>query len=80
MITQTLGWTRPKLRTPEAADRWTWLIVAAHTQLRLARPLAAGLRRPWERPAEPARLEESAPCHPLRRGQDDQTPRHHRRT
>lgn len=56
MIKQTLGWIRPKLRTPEAADRWTWLIVAAHTQLRLARPLAADLRRPWEKPAEPGQL------------------------
>lgn len=28
MIKQTLGWTRPKLRTPEAADRWTWLVIA----------------------------------------------------
>ncbi|GAB2798888.1 hypothetical protein GCM10027091_33340 [Streptomyces daliensis] len=56
MIKQTLGWTRPKLRTPEAADRWTWLIVAAHTQLRLARPLAADVRHPWERPVEPRRL------------------------
>ncbi|SFY03496.1 hypothetical protein SAMN02787144_1009244, partial [Streptomyces atratus] len=37
-------------------DLWTWLIVAAHTQLRLARPLAEDLRRPWERPAEPRRL------------------------
>ena len=42
--------------TPHAADRWTWLIIAAHTQLRLARPLAADLRRPWERPAAPGRL------------------------
>lgn len=32
---------------PEAADRWTWLVIAAHTQLRLARPLAVDLRRPW---------------------------------
>ncbi|QNT90426.1 DDE superfamily endonuclease [Streptomyces griseofuscus] len=56
MIKQTLGWTRPKLRTPEAADRWTWLIVVAHTQLRLARPLAEDIRRPWERPVEPNRL------------------------
>lgn len=54
MIKQTPGWTRPKLRTPEAADRWTWLVVAAHTQLRLARPLAADLRRPWEKPPSPA--------------------------
>ncbi|MEU0427686.1 NF041680 family putative transposase [Streptomyces canus] len=56
MIKQTLGWTRPKLRTPEAADRWTWLVIAAHTQLRLTRPLAADLRRPWEKPADPGRL------------------------
>ena len=56
LFKQTLGWTVPKIRTPAAADRWTWLIVAAHTQLRLARPLAVDLRRPWERPAEPARL------------------------
>ncbi|MFE5495024.1 transposase, partial [Streptomyces virginiae] len=56
MIKQTLGWTRPKLRTPAAADRWTWLIIVAHTQLRLARPLAEDARRPWERPAKPNRL------------------------
>jgi hypothetical protein len=56
LLKQTLGWTRPKIRTPDAADRWTWLLIAAHTQLRLARPLAADLRRPWERPANPGRL------------------------
>jgi hypothetical protein len=48
---QTLGWTRPRLRAPQAADRWTWLILAAHTQLRLARPAAEDLPRPWERRA-----------------------------
>jgi hypothetical protein len=53
---QTLGWTTPRVRTPEAADRWTWLVVIAHTQLRLARPMAADLRRPWEKPAKPERL------------------------
>jgi DDE superfamily endonuclease len=56
LLKQTLGWTCPKIRTPEAADRWTWLVIAAHTQLRLARPLAEDLRRPWEKPARPARL------------------------
>jgi hypothetical protein len=56
LLKQTLGWTRPKIRTPEAADRWTWLIIACHTQLRLARGLAEDLRRPWERPADPDRL------------------------
>ena len=52
----TLGWTTPALRTPEQADRWTWLIVAAYTQLRLARGLVADDRLPWERPCDPARL------------------------
>ena len=52
----TLGWTTPALCTPDQADRWTWLIVAAYTQLRLARGLVADDRLPWERPCEPARL------------------------
>ncbi|WP_243719798.1 hypothetical protein [Actinomadura sp. KC06] len=56
LFKQTLGWTKPRLRDPHAADRWTWLVIAAHTQLRLARPLAVDLRRPWEKPAEPTRL------------------------
>jgi DDE superfamily endonuclease len=56
LFKQTLGWTAPKLRTPEAADRWTWLILAAYTQLRLARRLAVDLRRPWEKPTQPDRL------------------------
>jgi hypothetical protein len=56
LLKQTLGWTRPKIRTPAAADRWTWLIIAAHTQLRLARPLAEDLRRPWEKRSPPGRL------------------------
>lgn len=56
LFKQTLGWTAPKIRTPQAADRWTWLIIAAHIQLRLARPLAADLRRPWEKVTPPDRL------------------------
>jgi hypothetical protein len=53
---QTLGLTRPRLRTPEQADRWVWLILAAYAQLRLARPLAEDLRRPWEKPLAPDQL------------------------
>ena len=45
-----------KLRDPAAADRWTWIIIAVHTQLRLARGLTDDLRRPWERPTPPERL------------------------
>ena len=56
LFKQTLGWTAPKVRDPHSADLWTWLVIAAHTQLRLARPLAEDLRRPWERPAPPNRL------------------------
>ncbi len=53
---QVLGWTAPKLRDPAAADRWTWLIIAAYTQLRLAAPLATDLRLPWQRPAPPGTM------------------------
>ncbi|MEY9887834.1 hypothetical protein ABIA31_001463 [Catenulispora sp. MAP5-51] len=56
LLKQTLGWTTPRLRDPAAADRWTWITIAAHTQLRLARPLASDLRRPWEKPLDPERL------------------------
>jgi len=52
----TLGWTTPSVCTPEQADRWTWLIVVAYTQLRLARGLVADLRLPWERPRDPKLL------------------------
>lgn len=50
-LKQTLGWTKPRIRTPSAADRWTWLVIAAHTQLRLARHHTEDLRRPWEKAA-----------------------------
>jgi hypothetical protein len=53
-LKQQLGWTRPLLRDPEAADRWTWLVIAAWNQLWLARPLAAAASLPWQ-PAVPAR-------------------------
>jgi hypothetical protein len=56
LFKQVLGWTAPKIRDPAAADRWTWLIITCHAQLRLARPLAEDLRLPWERPAPPGRL------------------------
>lgn len=46
----TLGWTTPSVATPEQAERWTWLTIAAYTQLRLARHLVEDLRLPWERP------------------------------
>ena len=55
-LKQSLGWTTPRVRHPEQADRWTWLILVAYTQLRLARPLVADRRLPWERPLSPTQL------------------------
>jgi hypothetical protein len=49
-LKQALGWTTPRVRHPEQADRWTWLILAAYTQLRLVRGIVADRRLPWERP------------------------------
>jgi hypothetical protein len=50
----TLGWVTPRVRHPAQADRWTWLVLAASTQLRLARGVVADQRLPWEQP-RPAR-------------------------
>jgi hypothetical protein len=47
---QSLGWTTPRPRHPAQADRWTWLVLAAYAQLRLARGIVADQRLPWERP------------------------------
>jgi len=57
---RTPRWTTAALRTPEQADRWSWLIVAALTQLRLARGIVEDLRLPWERPRDPAQLTPAA--------------------
>ncbi len=50
-----LGLTAAKVRDPGQADRWVRLLMAAHAQLLLARPLTADLRRPWEKQPDPAR-------------------------
>jgi hypothetical protein len=31
-LKQSRGWTTPRVRHPEQADRWTWLVVAVYTQ------------------------------------------------
>jgi hypothetical protein len=53
---QSLGWTTPRVRHPEQADHWTWLVVAAYTQLRLARSWVTDRRLPWERPLKLGQL------------------------
>jgi hypothetical protein len=52
---QSLGWTTPKFHTPEQADRWTWLILAALTQLRLARDHVIDHPQRWQRPLPPGK-------------------------
>jgi DDE superfamily endonuclease len=55
-LKQSMGWTTPRVRHPEQADLWSWLVVAAYTQLRLARACVADLRLPWERRYDAGRL------------------------
>jgi hypothetical protein len=55
-LKQSMGWTTPRVRHPEQADRWTWLVLAAFTQLRLARSGVADRRLPWERRYDERRL------------------------
>jgi hypothetical protein len=55
LLKGALGLTAAKVRAPEQADRWARLLMAACAQLLLARPLAADLRRPWEKHPDPSR-------------------------
>jgi hypothetical protein len=55
-LKQSMGWTTPRVRHPEQADLWSWLVVAAYTQLRLARARVADLRLPWEYRCDRGRL------------------------
>lgn len=53
---QALGWTSPRVRYPEQADKWTWLVLAAYAQLRLARGVVTDRRLPWEKPLPTRKL------------------------
>jgi hypothetical protein len=55
-VKQRLAWTTPRVRLPEQADRWSWLVAAAFAQLLLARRAVADQRLPWERVLPPAHL------------------------
>jgi len=55
-LKQAFGWDALRVRHPEQADRWTWLVMAAFAQLRLARAHVADRRLPWERRYDPGRL------------------------
>jgi hypothetical protein len=55
-LKQVLNWTTPRVRHPEQADRWSWLVLLAYTQLRLARRVVEDLRLPWQAPQAPGCL------------------------
>jgi hypothetical protein len=48
-LKQALGWTTIRPRSPQTADRWSWLLAAGLWQLWLGRDLVADRRLPWER-------------------------------
>jgi hypothetical protein len=53
---QDLGWTVFTPMLPTTTETWTWLLLAAYTQLRLTRQLAQDLRMAWEKPHTPDRI------------------------
>jgi hypothetical protein len=55
-VSTLVGGRGVRPRHPEQAERWTWLVLAAYTQLRLARQIATDARLPWERPRPPGKL------------------------
>jgi hypothetical protein len=55
-LKQQVGWTVPRLRTPQQADRWSRLLALVLWQLWLARALVTDARLPWERPLPADRL------------------------
>jgi hypothetical protein len=59
-----LGWTTVRLRDPDAADRWTWLVALTSWQLWLARTTGAEQRLPWEHP----QTDDRRTPHRVRRG------------
>lgn len=52
----TLNWQAPRVRHPKQADLWSWLVLLAFTQLRLARSMVEDVRLPWQRPQERQRM------------------------
>ncbi len=53
---ERLGWDRARVRTPAQMDRWTWIVLAAYAQLRLARAVVTDRRLPWEKRLPPRTL------------------------
>ena len=73
-LTQTLGWTRPRIRTPTQRPPLDLAHRRRPHPARLARHLTQDLRRPWEKPVtEPHRLTPAR----IRRGFAEPPPEDH---
>jgi len=64
---QSLLWTRPRLKTPEQAERWSALMPLLTWQLWLARPIVFDKPRPWQKcqtldRMTPGRVRQSLPA------------------
>lgn len=56
---QALLWARPRLRTPDQFERWSWVVAITFNHLVLARDLVEPVLRPWEsthRPPTPQQV------------------------
>ncbi len=51
-----LNWQTPRLRHPEQADLWSWLVLLAFTQLRLAKSMVEDVKLPWQRSQQRPRM------------------------
>jgi hypothetical protein len=49
----------PHICSAAIGDRWTWIVIAAYTQLSPARTHTQDLRPPWEKPAPPEKMTSS---------------------
>jgi hypothetical protein len=69
---QSLYWTRPRLKTPEQAERWSALMPVLTWQLWLARPIVCDKPRPWQKGQmsermTPGRVRARSPRFPIAR-------------
>ena len=46
-LKQDLGWTTPRVRAPQTAERWSWLLAMGLWQLWVARDVVTQSRLPW---------------------------------
>lgn len=56
--THALRWEKPRVRTPQACERWSQVGAMAHNHVVLATPLVRPVVHPWESTHRPASLQQ----------------------